>query len=118
MSVSIDDLVASLNSNHIGQEASDLANLQASPHTVFLYQLGLTSYILGATRTGPAALSALNAITTDDARAQSEEVGQHQEVTGKTYSESREAPGTVDDGYQGTGTGGDQLRRWIKHRRD
>ncbi|KAH9938719.1 uncharacterized protein B0H18DRAFT_866326 [Fomitopsis serialis] len=29
MSVSVDDLVASFNSNHIGQEAIDLANLQA-----------------------------------------------------------------------------------------
>ena len=28
MSVSIDDLVSSFNSNHIGQEAMDLANLQ------------------------------------------------------------------------------------------
>lgn len=28
MSVSVDDLVASFNSNHIGQEAIDLANLQ------------------------------------------------------------------------------------------
>lgn len=29
MSISVDDLVASLNANHIGQEAIDLANLQA-----------------------------------------------------------------------------------------
>lgn len=28
MSLSVDDLVASFNSNHIGQEAIDLANLQ------------------------------------------------------------------------------------------
>lgn len=30
MSLSVDDLVASLNANHIGQEASDLAALQVS----------------------------------------------------------------------------------------
>lgn len=31
MSVSVDDLIASFNSNHIGQEAIDLANLQVCP---------------------------------------------------------------------------------------
>lgn len=31
MSISVDDLVASLNANHIGQEAIDLANLQVRP---------------------------------------------------------------------------------------
>ncbi|KAJ3551935.1 hypothetical protein NM688_g4422 [Phlebia brevispora] len=35
MSISIDDLVASLSSNHIGQEATDLAALQAQLQTMF-----------------------------------------------------------------------------------
>lgn len=33
MSFSVDDLVASLNSNHIGQEAIDLATLQVRCYT-------------------------------------------------------------------------------------
>lgn len=32
MSMSVDDLVASLNANHIGQEAIDLAALQVSAY--------------------------------------------------------------------------------------
>ncbi|KAG2071850.1 hypothetical protein BDR04DRAFT_1153870 [Suillus decipiens] len=40
MSVSVDDLVASLNANHIGQEAIDLAALQAQlAQTLFAHQI-------------------------------------------------------------------------------
>ncbi|KAG9317106.1 hypothetical protein JVU11DRAFT_1294 [Chiua virens] len=44
MSVSIDDLVASLSANHIGQEATDLAALQAQlAQTLLAHQLSLSS---------------------------------------------------------------------------
>jgi hypothetical protein len=43
MSVSVDDLVASLSANHIGQEATDLAALQAQlAQTLLTHQLSLT----------------------------------------------------------------------------
>ncbi|KAH0839573.1 hypothetical protein J3R83DRAFT_488 [Lanmaoa asiatica] len=43
MSVSIDDLVASLSANHIGQEATDLAALQAQlTQTLLTHQLSLS----------------------------------------------------------------------------
>lgn len=37
MSISVDDLVASFNGNHIGQEALDLATLQVRGHSPPLF---------------------------------------------------------------------------------
>ncbi|KAG1773777.1 hypothetical protein EDD22DRAFT_379 [Suillus occidentalis] len=67
MSMSVDDLVASLNANHIGQEAIDLAALQAQlAQTLFAHQIS-PSY---ASSSSPTSYGNSSAIRCDPAHVQ------------------------------------------------
>lgn len=57
MSFSVDDLVSSLNSNHIGQEAIDLAALQVSIYHRIERRRGLTRIFFLPGTTIPDAIS-------------------------------------------------------------
>lgn len=56
MSISVDDLVSSLSSSHIGQEAIDLAALQVGSF-IFTRDLSLTDDFIPPGATGASAIS-------------------------------------------------------------